>query len=84
MVPAYRFVTYRLSGTLDRVCKLDMEQHCKWISSWIRWLGGKGCTRMRPKLHLPILGHAFRITGIMAEFVIWKAVLCHIDLFERS
>jgi hypothetical protein len=24
-------VTYRLSGTLDRLRKLDMVQHCKWI-----------------------------------------------------
>jgi hypothetical protein len=39
---------------------------------------------MRPKLHLPALRHAFRITGFMAYFVIWKAVLCHSDLFERS
>jgi hypothetical protein len=46
--------------------------------------GGKDCTRMRPKLHLLVLGHAFRITGIMVLLVIWKAVLCHIDLFERS
>jgi hypothetical protein len=23
-------------------------------------LGGQGCKRMRPKLHLPALGHAFR------------------------
>ncbi len=40
---------------------------------------------MRPKLHLPVLGRAFkfRVTGVMA-FVIWKAVLCHIDLFEGS
>ena len=31
-----------------------------------------------PKLHLPVqvLGHAIRITGFMAYFVIWKAVLC--------
>ena len=33
-------------------------------------LGGEGCTRMRPKLHLrlPVLGHAFRlgVTGVMA------------------
>ncbi len=43
---------------------------------------------MRPKLHLPVLGRALRVTGIMACFVILKAVLCHIrvrvDLFERS
>jgi hypothetical protein len=39
---------------------------------------------MRPKLHLPVLGHAFRVTGFMAFFVIWKAVLCHADLFESS
>ena len=29
MVPAYRFAAYRLSGTLDRLRKLDMEQHSK-------------------------------------------------------
>jgi hypothetical protein len=23
-------------------------------------LGGKGCTRMRPKLHLPVFEHAFK------------------------
>ena len=63
MVPTYLFVTYRLSGTLDRLRKLDMVQHCKWIAYG---LGGKGCTSMRPKLHLPVLGHAFRITGFMA------------------
>ena len=43
---------------------------------------------MRPKLHLPVFGHAFRVTGVimMASFVIWnlKAVLYHIDLFESS
>ena len=65
-----------------------MEQHCKWIVYGSDGLGGKGFTRMRPelKLHLPDLGHAFRITGFMAyyEFVIWMAVLCHTDLFERS
>jgi hypothetical protein len=27
MVTTYWFVMYRLSGTLDRICKLDMEQH---------------------------------------------------------
>ena len=39
-----------------------------------------------PKWHQPALGHAFRVTGFMpvAQFVIWKAVMCHIDLFERS
>jgi hypothetical protein len=74
------------------VRKLDMVQHCKWIAYRADGpgLGGKGCTRMRPKLHLPgfitMLGHAFRVTGIMAWFVIWKAVLsrCHTDLFEGS
>jgi hypothetical protein len=61
-------VTYRLSGTLDRllVRKLDMVQHCNWIACGSDGLGGKGCTRMRPKLHLPVLGHAFRVTGFMA------------------
>ncbi len=39
---------------------------------------------MRPKLHLPVRGHTFRVTGVMACFVIWKAALCHIDLFESS
>jgi hypothetical protein len=67
-------VTYRLSGTLDRLRKLrvDMVQHwhCKWIaygSDGFK-LGGKGCTRMRPKLHLSVLGHAFRLggTGVLA------------------
>ncbi len=29
-------------------------------------LGGKGRTRMRPKWQLPVLGHAFRGTGVMA------------------
>ena len=39
-------------------CKLDMEQHCDWIVRGTVGLRGKGCTRMRPKLHLPVLGHA--------------------------
>ncbi len=39
---------------------------------------------MRPKLHPSVLGHAFRVTGVMASSVVWKAVLCHIDLFESS
>jgi hypothetical protein len=26
-------------------------------------LGGRGCTRMRLKLRLSVLGHAFRVTG---------------------
>jgi hypothetical protein len=62
--------TYRpslsASGALDRLCKLGMEQHCKWKVYGTDSLGGKGCTRMRPKLHLPVLGHAFRVTGVMA------------------
>jgi hypothetical protein len=62
----------------------DLEQHYKWIVYGSDGLGGKGCTRMRPKLQLPALRHAFRITGFMAYFVIWKAALCHSDLFERS
>ena len=33
-----------------------MEQHCKWIVHGTVGLRGKGCTRMRPKLHLPVLG----------------------------
>ncbi len=63
---AYWCVTYRLSGTLDRLRKLDMVRHCKWIACGTDGLGGKGRTRMRPKLHLPVLGHAFRVTGFMA------------------
>ena len=55
---------------LDGGCKLDMAlaQHCKWIACGTDGLGGKGCTRMRPKLHLPVFGHwhAFRVTGFMA------------------
>ena len=38
----YRFVTNRPAGTLDRVCKLDMEQHCKWIVHGAASLRGKG------------------------------------------
>ncbi len=85
------FATYRLSGTtstLDRLRKLDMVQHWKRIVIAYGTDGllvaGKGCTRMRPKLHLPVLGRAFRVTGVLAWLVIWKAVLCHIDLFESS
>jgi hypothetical protein len=70
----YWCVTYRLllSGTLDRLRKLDMVQHCKWIAYGTDGSGGKleGCTRMRPKLHpgLPVFGHAFpgRVIGGMA------------------
>ncbi len=85
---AFWCVTYRLSGTLDRLRKLDMVQHCKW--SRADGLGGKGCTRMpvRPpvnlKLHLPGFGHAFRVTGFMPLFVIWKAVLqCATPIYSR-
>ncbi len=35
-------VTYRLSGTLDRLRKLDMVQHCNWIACGNDGLGGKG------------------------------------------
>ncbi len=49
------------------------------------------CTRtgMRPnlKLHLPVLGHDFRVTGVM-DSSSWhlegRAVLCDIDLFEST
>ena len=52
-------------------------------------LGGKGCTRMRPgpKLHLPVLGHAFRASGVMACSSFGRlSTLWHIrvDLFESS
>jgi hypothetical protein len=59
MVPFYyRFVrlgvTYRLSGTLDRLRKLHMVQHYKWIANGAdanaSGFGGKGCTRMRARL----------------------------------
>ncbi len=50
------------SGTLDRLCKLDMEQHCKWMVYGPD--GFKGCTRMRTEVAQ--LGHAFRITGFVA------------------
>ena len=60
-------------------------------SLWSRWFRRQRLhAHARPKLHLPgfitMLGHAFRVTGIMAWFVIWKAVLsrCHTDLFEGS
>ncbi len=55
-----------ISGPLDRLRKLDMVQHCKWIACGTDGLGGRGCTSMRPKLHLPVLGYAFRVTGFMA------------------
>ncbi len=58
VVPSYGFVKYRLSGTHDRLRKLDMVQHCKWIAYGTDGLGGKGCTRMRPNLKLhPGRGH---------------------------
>jgi hypothetical protein len=41
-----------------------MERHCKWMvhgAAGLRASGlGEGCTCMRPKLHLPVLGRAFR------------------------
>jgi hypothetical protein len=104
MVPTYSAVTrhvsivYLVLSTLDRLCKLDMEQaagHCKWIVYGTDGLGGRGRTRMRPKLHLPVVGHAFpghcqwchwhAISGIVRHFGRFNFnVLCHIDLFERS
>ena len=65
-VPTYGFATDRPSATLDRLRKLDMERHCKWIVNGTDGLGGRGCTRMRPTLLLPGLGHVFRVTGVMA------------------
>ena len=68
----YRDVTYTtrsLSATLDRLRKLDMEQHCKWMALGTDGLRGKGRMRMRPKLHLPVLEHAFRATDVMASSV---------------
>ncbi len=37
----------------------------QWIVYGTGGLRGKGCTRMRPKLHLPVLGHrdAFQVSG---------------------
>jgi hypothetical protein len=58
---------HKLTVALSRShkCKLDMEQHCKWIVQvygpklWNRWFSPPEakacCTRMRPKLHLPAL-----------------------------
>ena len=65
---------------------IDTEQHYKWIINGTNGLRGKGRARMRPKLQLLVLGHAFRAAGVMAQFAIvnLKAVLCHIDLFESS
>ncbi len=57
---------YRKSGTLDRLCKLDMEQHCNWIAHGNDGLRDKGCPRMRPKFLQPVLGRASRVTGVMA------------------
>ena len=31
---------------LIAVCKLEMEQHCRWIVDGTLGLRGKGCTRM--------------------------------------
>ncbi len=40
------YATYRLSGTLDRLCTLDVEQRCKWIARWFerRRLHDPKCT----------------------------------------
>ena len=61
MAPTYpgrRYVTYPppQAGTLDRLCKLTMEQHCKangWFMEPMVCEVTKGRTRMRPKLQLP-------------------------------
>jgi hypothetical protein len=63
---------WRLTGALGRLCKLDMEQHCKWIVYGAFSLepmvqeakAARACARRT--LHLPFLGHAFRVTGVMA------------------
>ena len=60
-----RLVVYLL--LLIAYAKLDMEQHCKLIVHETDGLRGKGRTRMHPKLHLPVLGHAFRVTVVMAS-----------------
>ncbi len=50
----------------------------------------KGCTRMRPKLHMPGFGHAFRVTGVMAGGIVrhleleGRGCVDHIDIFESS
>ncbi len=67
-----------ISYSCSLLCKLDMEQHCEWIVHGTVGLRGKGCTRMRPKLHLPVpvRGHALRASGsgdTCGMFVIWKA-----------
>jgi hypothetical protein len=50
--------------TVDRLRKLDMVQHCKWIAYGTDGVEGKGCTRMRRSctcLFLLASGHAFRV-----------------------
>ncbi len=69
-------ISHDSAGPLDaqRTGKLDMEQHLKWIVYGSDGLGGRGRTRMRPEVapchNPPALGHALRITGFMAYFVI--------------
>jgi hypothetical protein len=60
-----RLVVYLL--LLIAYAKLDMEQYCKLIVHGTDGLRGKGRTRTRPKLHLPVFGHAFRVTVVMAS-----------------
>jgi hypothetical protein len=43
----------------------DLQMDSLWIRRFSP-LFGRGCTHMRPKLHLPVFGHAFRVTGVLA------------------
>ncbi len=62
-----------ISCSWSLLCKLDMEQHCKWIVHGAAGFRGRlgGCTRMRPKLHLPVLGHVLRASGVMPRSCQW-------------
>ena len=45
------------------------EAACKWMVYGVDGLGGEGCMRMRPKLHLPVIGRAFRVTSVTCGIV---------------
>ena len=60
-----------------------MEQHCDWIVHGTAGLRGKGRTRMRPKLHLPALGHALRASGDKACSSFGR-VRCDTSIYPRG
>ena len=66
MVPTNWYVTYRLSGILDRLRKLDMEQRCKWIVYGTDGLGGK----LRMHAHAPEVAPA-------RSWASFSSPLCH-------